>query len=254
MALVARQDFLSRYWLWVREHWTGPPVARSDPRWLRRVAAGVLALAVTLALLVIWAERKRHLNYWATVPDFSLLAICAGLAGAIGLVTSPERPLGDGAAAGDTQWRSPGSWQLVRRLLRGAGFIPLLAALVAVWSEYVPASEHEQYARAGMLMLVPLPMLSMLLFDYLAYIAARLPSMHLAVQLRLAMLASTALATIAAFAALDSGRGHVTRVPEFVRDVVLALWAGCCPGAYLLVVALVLTLGSRLVFAVERKP
>ena len=95
---------------------------------------------------VAWHLRKGALDDWATVPDYGLLAVAAWFAGAVRLVTTPQRRRGDTRPP-----RSDLAWRIVRRALRALAFAPALAAGLAIRSEYVPAYDHAAYARAGVM-------------------------------------------------------------------------------------------------------
>jgi hypothetical protein len=238
----ARGGWWASFRLRVMEHWSGPPLGEAEPRWLWRVTMGLLALPMAAVLLVAWHLRKQALDYWATVPDYGLLAVAASFAGSIWLVATPQRQRRDLRPA-----RTDLTWSIVRRVLRALAFAPALAAALAIRSEYVPAYDHPAYARAGVLVLTTAPALSFLLFDYLAHLAARLPSFGLAVALRLVMHAATALGTLVALASLFGGREQ--RVPEYVNSTAGAfLDIGCCCGAGWVVGPVALALPVALAF------
>jgi hypothetical protein len=247
ISLASTPRFLSAYWLRGRALWDGPPLAEADPRWRRRVAWGIFALALTMPLLGLWLWRKRWLGYWDTVPDYGLLAVFGWFTLSAWLLTWPEPPA-HAAAAPDPLWRG------ARWLIRALAPLPPLAAGLAAWSERVPAAEHAFFARAGFLALLPLPALVFLMFDYLAYLAARVPATPTAIVLRLLMLGAAPYATFVAAAVNGrrSGWGYQVRVPELTADVVEALLRGCFafePIIILGVFGMLMVLASRVMSA-----
>lgn len=238
-------DFFSTMWRRVLDRWCGPPLDESSWWWLRLTGAGVVMLALTLPLLAAWHVRRNALNYWATVPDYGLVAVFVWFALAVWLLTWPERSTGHAVAA------SPAlSWRATRWVLRALSPVPALAAVVAVRSEFVSVVDHPPWAAAGASLLWVSPVLSFLLFDYLAYLAARVPAMGTAGALRLLLCAACVPSTLSAFASVNHN-SEPHRAPEVIGGTMDIVLRECAPVGTLMyggTLVLLAALGLRILF------
>jgi hypothetical protein len=174
-----------RFMQWL--HRPLPALARNSRSWRRTVALAPLTLALLVPVLVIWARWREDIPWWERVPEYPLLAITVPFAAAVWLLTRPDRP----------RQRQGPIWSFVRWALRIVGLSPALAAGLAAYSEVVPAHEHARYAGMAVSLFMLMPVLLFLLFDYLAYLAARAWADWTALFFRAAMLlVSPLLATI----------------------------------------------------------
>lgn len=249
LARAKRGGFVSSWWCRTLQRWSGPPLEESSRSWQRLIGAGVLMLAAVLPLLAAWHVRRNALNYWATVPDYFLPVTFACFAVAVWLVTWPERLNAQPRTASPVL-----PWREIRWVLRALSPVPFIAAALAVRSEFVSVIDHPRWGAAGTLLLWTSPVLSFLLFDYLAYLAARVPAVGTAGALRLLLCAACVPTATLALASM-SNRGEPPRVPELVDSIMSAMLWGCMPLGLLLYggTFLLLTfLGLRILFVSGR--
>ena len=200
------------------------PLEHNSRNWLRCVALGPATLALLMPAAAVWQWWRRDVPWWERVPEYPLLGLTLVFAAAVWLTTWPDRP-------GPPPERRDPYWGRIRAWLRLTALTPVASAALACASEVVPAQDHPKYAGAAVQLTVLLPVLTFLLFDYLAYLSRRLEAPWFAGFFRLTMLVPTAMAAVVCAPNLQGGQGAfgvATLFPEFVGTLVYGITAACC--------------------------
>jgi hypothetical protein len=123
------------------------------------------------------------------VPEYPLLILTAWFTAAVWLITWPDRPA---PKARDRHSDRVRTW------LRISSLAPLASAALACVSEVVAAPDHPLYAGAAMQLALVLPVVTFLLFEYLAHLSRRLGSTWLFACFRPSIIVVMALAYVVA--------------------------------------------------------
>ena len=191
-----------------------PPLARSDGRWLRAIAAGLVLLAsVHLALVgwyVAWVPDESY--HRLKTPDHQLFWIAAAHASAAWLLTGRQR----GAGEQEHAKRRP-----LRRSLRLLALAPPLAAALGLVSELVPFQQHAAWATLARVPAVATPLVVYLTFDWIAGLAVRVRGRASVVAFHVTRLLATVFVAVMVAVGLYTGQ----RVAEIVASSLEALMA-----------------------------
>ena len=190
----------------------GPPLARSDARWLRSTAAGLVALTLVHAALLAWyvAWVRDGSYHRSKTPDYQLFWIAALHAAGLWLLTCRDH----NADEQERVKRRPLRWWL--RLL---AFAAPAAAAMGLVSELVPYQHHSTWARLALLPVPAVAVVVYLTFDWIATLAARVRGRYSVIVFNVTRLLATAFATLMIALGVTSGQ----RVAEIVASAMDAL-------------------------------